>query len=98
MSACAPRHSKNGTLISTPYGDDKVVQSDTAKCCHCGRVWQWVPGSGRKRGFCMRCGAMTCGNHACDTCIPEEQQLANLESGKPADHRPIIVGLSPLAK
>lgn len=65
---------------------------DTVQCCHCGRHWVYTPGSGRKRGFCLKCHAITCGSQKCDSCIPIEQQLENREQGRhPLAERPPMI-------
>ncbi len=54
----------------------------TMQCCHCGRHWEYVPGSGAVRSFCTRCHAVTCGNQKCVTeCVPIEQWLEQQEKG-----------------
>ncbi len=53
--------------------------SDTKQCCHCGQHYVSVKGSGKIRGFCMRCMGPTCGAVSCDTCIPMEKQLEIIE-------------------
>lgn len=90
----APADQKSGTWIHADKETDQVIQTDTVSCCHCGRVWMWVPGSGRRRGFCQCCNQFTCGSTACDKCVPVEQLLENIEQGKPLDHRPTIVAAS----
>lgn len=86
-----------GTLISTPIDSDRKVERQTVQCVHCARVWLWQPGSGRKRGFCLRCNGLTCGGAACDHCVPIEQLLENLEAGLPYElarlYRPIRVSV-----
>lgn len=47
---------------------DRIVTIDLLTCCHCGRDFKVSRGSKTQRGFCMRHGAVTCGNHACDRC------------------------------
>jgi hypothetical protein len=81
----------NGILISTPLDGGRVITCDTVMCVHCNRHWVWQPGSGRKRGRCLRCNGWTCGRPACDPCVPHEQRLDNAEQGQPADHRRILV-------
>jgi len=78
----------NGTLIT--YGDGPEVHQDTVQCCHCGRHWIWLPGSGRQRGFCTKCNGITCGNAKCDVCVPAEQQMENLENNRDVLYRPIV--------
>jgi hypothetical protein len=89
----APAGLRSGILISTPFDSDRVVICDTVQCCHCGRQWVYQKGSGRKRGFCLRCKGITCGNANCDACVPFEQQLENSEAGRPLHHRPIIASV-----
>lgn len=65
---------------------------DTVQCCHCQRHWVYVPGSGRKRGFCLKCNGITCGEPACDACVPVEQRLENIEAGRdPLAERPLLI-------
>ena len=79
----------SGTLHS--FGGDGSEQIlDTTQCVHCGRHWIWVPGSGKERGFCTQCGGLTCGEPKCDACIPMEQQIENMESGRDLAFRPIM--------
>lgn len=90
----APTGQRSGIIVSTPYEGGVVVQSDTISCCHCGCVYQWKPGSGKRRGFCLRCNGFTCGTPRCDACIPVEQLLENIEAGRSLDFRRIIAATS----
>ena len=76
-----PRHSAlrpSGTVcITTPDGGE--TQHDTLQCAHCGRHWVVLPGSGRVRGFCLKCMKPTCGAPECDACDPVEAKLQRLE-------------------
>ena len=81
----------SGTLITTFLDTGKVVMQDTVQCCHCGGHFISTPGSGKRRGFCCNCAHTTCGRPGCDHCLPHEQWLENMEQGKAADHRRIIV-------
>lgn len=69
-----------------------MVQSDTVSCCHCGYTWVFQPGSGRRRGFCLRCNHITCGRECCERmgCVPQEQQIENMEAFRAIDSRPIV--------
>lgn len=49
--------------------------ASTLQCPHCGGHFESIPGSGKRRTFCLRCQAVTCGNPACDACIPVEAKL-----------------------
>lgn len=93
--ASAPGHSCVGVLTSTDKDRDRAVQTDLVRCVHCGYMWQFVPGSGRRRGFCMRCNGFVCGQHYCEAvgCVEWRQQLENMEQGKPLGHKPISVSV-----
>lgn len=58
-------------------GDEKghPVEADTIQCCHGGEHFEMIEGSGTRRGFCMKCMAITCGSLACDPCVPFEKRL-----------------------
>ena len=64
-----------GTLIITDW-DGCVEEHDTLQCCHCGAHWVVSPGSGRRRGWCMKCGDVTCGEQRCDQCTPYKRVFA----------------------
>jgi hypothetical protein len=53
--------------------------SSTLQCCHCGNHFEVVRGSGRSRGFCLRCGDVTCGAPECVPCVPFEAVLEHME-------------------
>ena len=57
------------------------VHTDTKMCCHCGQHFPYKAGSGRIRGWCTRCNAMTCGKPECHECFPIEQRLDLYEKG-----------------
>lgn len=61
------------------YDDGTVIEGDTAQCCHCGCHWVVQPGSGNVRGWCFKCGAVTCGSQACDRCLPLEKWFEEVE-------------------
>lgn len=79
--------------ITDPEGG--LIEADTLQCCHCGRHWRVQPGSGKQRGWCMRCNGPVCGP-GCAECVPQEQRLENLEQGRPAGHRRIAAPVSGL--
>jgi len=39
-------------------------KADTLMCIHCQQHWEVMPGSGRRRGYCMNCNGPTCGKKA----------------------------------
>lgn len=61
---------------------DGVQIASTQQCAHCGGHFQMVKGSGTRRGFCIKCMKITCGNPGCDFCIPAEARLEILEGNQ----------------
>lgn len=39
---------------------DHTVTGESRQCCHCQYVWEYQPGSGRQRGFCLNCHGLVC--------------------------------------
>src|SRR4051812_5890735 len=74
-------HADGHVFISGPSGEQ--LRADTKQCCHCGRHWIVLKGSGILRGYCQGCDHSTCGAAECDPCIPQEARLENIEAGKP---------------
>ena len=68
---------EDGIIIS-----DGSVVATTKQCCHCGNHFVMVKGSGRKRGYCMKCNKITCGALGCCECVPFERKLELFEAGK----------------
>jgi hypothetical protein len=58
--------------------DGQEVAS-TLRCVHHGGHFVSKRGSGIRRGFCMKCMGPTCGEPACDLCVPLEVQLEVME-------------------
>lgn len=59
--------------------DGKEV-GHTLQCPHCGGHFVSRTGSGARRTFCTPCSAVTCGNPACDACLPHEKRMELIES------------------
>jgi hypothetical protein len=53
----------------------------TKQCCHCGAHFISQKGSGKTRGWCMKCNAITCGEMKCCECVPFEKRLDMAEKG-----------------
>lgn len=68
------------------HGKGAVVNSgqhvaDTLQCAHCGMHWVTKPGSGKERGWCMRCHAPLCGKAPCfEDCLPYEARIDIMDS------------------
>lgn len=76
-------------IVSDPGADKPILEIGTVQCVHCGCHYPVRPGSGKIRGFCMRCNGPICGP-GCAECVPTEQMLENIEKGRPLNYRPII--------
>jgi hypothetical protein len=69
-------HEHGYLIISSPAG---TLEADTLQCCHCNAHYVVRPGSGKRRGFCTLCSAVTCGAPACAPCVPFEKKLDEFE-------------------
>lgn len=69
MSRFSPRKAEYGAIFV-----DGVQVASTVQCCHCGGHFVMEPGSGRTRGFCLKCMRLTCGHPDCDECVPLERR------------------------
>lgn len=67
----------SGTIL---VGGREVAH--TKQCPHCQEHFISVKGSGKLRGFCMRCMAITCGKQACHICVPFEKKIEAMEKGQ----------------
>jgi len=41
------------------------VEAEMRQCIHCQYSWIYRPGSGARRGFCLKCYGVTCGRPGC---------------------------------
>ena len=69
----------SGYFVATgPAGTED--EGETLMCVHCQKHWRVEPGSGRKRGFCLRCAGPTCGAEPCEAkCVPFEKVIEDQE-------------------
>ena len=75
---CATILNPHGHLLIDGPGGRR--EHDTLQCCHCGRHFVVITGSGRRRGFCARCAQVTCGAPGCANCLPYERRIELLET------------------
>jgi hypothetical protein len=61
---------------------DGIQVASTLQCPHCGAHFVSIPGSGKRRAWCTRCRAVTCGELPCDQCVPIEARLDHAEGRK----------------
>jgi len=54
-SAYSVSYDKNGNKIEKEF----------RMCGHCGRHWEYIPKSGKIRGFCLICWCLTCQEPDC---------------------------------
>ncbi len=76
---------KNSVSERNPSGTiiiDGQDVANTMQCCHCGKHFISVRGSGKIRGFCTCCMQITCGATECNPCIPFERKVDEYEKGK----------------
>lgn len=57
-------------------------QSDYRQCIHCQKSWKVEPGSGRLRGFCMKCNGPICGPRCSECHGPFEKVCEDIEAGR----------------
>lgn len=90
----------DGELWTFPVDSDEVFSEKTVQCCHCGKhiiirdaFAQAIKG---KLGYCGRCNHITCGSPECQNCVPQEQQIENIEAGRHdwRTYRPIRVPIT----
>lgn len=62
-------------------GPDGNVAGETLQCRHCQAHWVIQRGSGKQRGFCLKCMGPTCGAPACESeCVPWEKMMERMEA------------------
>ena len=64
-------HKPSG-YFSTADGDGRRLEGETRQCIHCQFTWKYSPGSGDRRGYCVKCGGFVC---ARAQCIAEQLRL-----------------------
>ena len=63
---------KPNGYFTTSTGDGVKVEGETRQCCHCQYTWQYRPGSGITRGWCMKCAGLICGR---PECVADQKRL-----------------------
>ena len=77
-----PRRAAGTVIVTDKTGI--IDEFETHQCIHCQCHFKVQPGSGIKRGFCLNCNAVTCGNSQCDPCVPYEKKM-EIEEGRNPD-------------
>ena len=53
---------KPSAYFVTTTGDGQKVEGECRQCVHCQYTWEYRPGSGIERGYCLRCGEVGVAN------------------------------------
>jgi hypothetical protein len=88
------RYVRTSGHVITEYHDGRPARIDeTVQCVHCQRHRVYTPATLKKDwAWCMLCAGTVCNRPECaDRCVPAEQELENLEQGRPEGYRRIIV-------
>lgn len=56
---------KPSSYFVTADGDGHVISGEGRQCIHCQFTWEYQPGSGIERGWCLRCGGFLCARPEC---------------------------------
>jgi hypothetical protein len=57
-------HKESGYFV-TADGEGRKIEGETRQCVHCQFTWEYKPGSGDVRGFCLKCNGFLCGRPEC---------------------------------
>ena len=57
-------HKPNG-FFQTVSPTGQRLEGETRMCVHCQYTWIYQPGSGHRRGWCLKCNGLLCGRPAC---------------------------------
>ena len=71
------------------FQTDRFVRVGLVKCIHCQAQFEMAPGKTKGRGWCGNCMGYICGPK-CLKCGHWEQQLDNIEAGRPENFQPAI--------
>jgi len=58
----------------TGDGDGVRREGETRQCVHCQYTWEYVPGSGTRRGWCLKHGGFICARPECEH---QQQELTS---------------------
>jgi hypothetical protein len=64
-------HKPNGYYV-TATGEGHKIEGESRQCVHCQFTWEYHPGSGIRRGYCLNCDGFLCGR---DQCAFEQKRL-----------------------
>lgn len=61
----------NGYYVTSDSSGVRI-EGETRQCAHCQYTWEYRPGSGITRGWCMKCQGLLCARPECAT---DQRQL-----------------------
>lgn len=67
-------HKPNAYFV-TSDGEGHKTEGECRQCVHCQFTWEYHPGSGVERGWCVMCGGFLCARPACQI---EQRKLIDL--------------------
>jgi hypothetical protein len=75
------RGHKPSAHFATADGEGHRIEGECRMCAHCNYTWEYKPGSGITRGYCVKCDGWLCGRAEC--ALLQRQMLAyfHLEYG-----------------
>jgi len=62
---------KPASYFQTADENGCKIEGECRQCVHCQYTWEYRPGSGIERGYCLQCGGFIC---ARPQCILEQKQ------------------------
>ena len=74
-------HKPSGYFV-TSDGEGHKIEGETRQCVHCGYTWEYKPGSGDRRGWCIACNGFVCARDECMKMQLNLQKLYQFEAGK----------------
>ncbi len=66
---------KPSSYFVTADGEGNKIEGECRQCCHCQYTWEYRPGSGIERGYCLTCSGFLC---ARAECILQQKRLVDL--------------------
>jgi len=57
-------HKPNGYFV-TADGNGHKIEGESRQCVHCQYTWEYHPGSGIQRGYCLKCDGFMCARPEC---------------------------------
>ena len=56
---------KPSSYFVTFDGEGRKIEGECRQCVHCQYTWEYHPGSGVQRGYCLECGGFVCARPEC---------------------------------